>query len=518
MISRLGRFSTKKRSLLRIISSKCNLAYSKNRSQNKKYEGEDKSGENIASADKDNADPLNLHLISNNASHLEKEEKANAQRKDSEVTHNGKDLTSQVLDNLLLDMESYAQSNEKGNANVDSNSKVSDLDTNRNRINDDIEVGDDNKPGKGKDELDQLLSSLILQNDVAQDEDPSFDIDPSSLRHKPESNTEEYRAVNVDRSDENVFDLNTLDLSKQIQADKKTIEEEKQLFKDVFQTYSRPQNEEGRNKILLSLKDAVNATSTSERHALDDNKETSKIKDISADLKQELFAKVKEALMPTLQYIHNSPDHRSSSFLVSYLKDSIIRVWIGNMEIAKNDKAVFEQMYLSEFLAMLPNSEEKRNSFIHDIFASSQESPSVPILNVLTLPILFNEILHKIAMRYYDCQLALSLFNLLKRDINLYTVFCNQQTYNEILMLEWLYYGKNNLYGIEMTFVEMLNNGFTGDIETFNLLKQVIIDYYNLKMGKSFNRSKLPIWTKEDDKRAENLERKLALLVNNLNS
>lgn len=522
MILRLGSLSTNKPSLLRIISFKCNIAYSQNRfqnrSQNNRHEGENKSDENISSADKE-ADPLNLRLMSKNTFRHETNEDANTQRKDSDVSHNENNLRSQVLDNLLLDVESYAQSNEKGDANTDSESKASDLDKNRNRLDDNIEGGHDKRSGKGKDELGQLLASLNLQNDDdVQDEVLSFDIDPSSLKQKSESNAEEYRAVNVDRSDENVFDLNALDLSKQIQIDKKTVEEEKQLFKDVFQTYSAPQTEAGRNKILLSLKDAVDATSTSVRHALDDKQETSKIKDISADLKQKLFAKVKDALLPTLEYIRNSPDLSSSSLLVSYLKDSILRVWIGNMEIAKNDKNFFEDMYLSQFLAMLPSSEEKRNSFIKDIFTSSQKTPSVPMLNVLTLPVLFNEIIHKIAMRYYDCQLALSLFNLLKRDINLYTVFCNQQTYNEILRLQWLYYGKNNLYGIEMTFVEMLNNGFTGDIETFNLLKQVIIDYYNLKMGKSFNRSRLPIWTKEDDKRAENLERKLALLVDNLNS
>lgn len=53
---------------------------------------------------------------------------------------------------------------------------------------------------------------------------------------------------------------------------------------------------------------------------------------------------------------------------------------------------------------------------------------------------------------------------------------------------------------------------------TFNTLKQIIIDYHSMKMGKlEVNKSTgLPIWSKEDDKRINNLERNLRYLVQSI--
>ncbi|ODV69075.1 hypothetical protein HYPBUDRAFT_152264 [Hyphopichia burtonii NRRL Y-1933] len=99
----------------------------------------------------------------------------------------------------------------------------------------------------------------------------------------------------------------------------------------------------------------------------------------------------------------------------------------------------------------------------------------------------------------------------------------NQQTYNEILRTYWIYFGKSNLYGIEMIFTEMRNNGFEGDLMTVNIVKQILIDYYNLKLGKNDNLHlelnsdiKVPIWTIEDDARANNLQRQIQHLASSL--
>lgn len=168
-----------------------------------------------------------------------------------------------------------------------------------------------------------------------------------------------------------------------------------------------------------------------------------------------------------------------------------------------------EDMYLR---GTMRDSGNKMEKLVSDIAAQSTSNPQQPIINAFTLPILFNKLIKTIACKYQDPQLAVSLFNLLKKDLNLYTICCNQQTYNEILRINWIFNGKSNLYGIEMILLEMTNNGFLGDLVTFNLLEKIIVDYHNMKMGIDLhNQGKKvrSIWNLEDDKRVQTLERRL---------
>ncbi|CAH2352924.1 hypothetical protein CLIB1423_08S04236 [[Candida] railenensis] len=166
-----------------------------------------------------------------------------------------------------------------------------------------------------------------------------------------------------------------------------------------------------------------------------------------------------------------------------------------------------EEMYLRDIMR---DSSKKKEQLLYNILEQSTNSPGEPIINVFTLPILFNKLIKTIAFKFQDPQLSSTLFNLLKKDLNFYTICCNQQTYNEILRINWIFNGKSNLYGIEMILLEMINNGFLGDLITFNLLEMIIVDYHNMKMGIDLHESKRvrPIWNLEDDKRVQNLERK----------
>lgn len=179
-----------------------------------------------------------------------------------------------------------------------------------------------------------------------------------------------------------------------------------------------------------------------------------------------------------------------------------------------------DRFYLIDEINNSSEITEVHIKLMETIHKSSKKTPNSPILNILTLPTIFNQIIETTAYKFYDGQLALSLFNILKRDVRLYTFACNQETFNQVLKLYWIFNGKSSLYNIEMIYLEMINNGFNGDVTTFNILKQIVIDYYKLKMGTSIinESSKLPIWCKEDDKRASSLEHKLYKLASRLRS
>ncbi|EGV61837.1 hypothetical protein CANTEDRAFT_115286 [Yamadazyma tenuis ATCC 10573] len=60
----------------------------------------------------------------------------------------------------------------------------------------------------------------------------------------------------------------------------------------------------------------------------------------------------------------------------------------------------------------------------------------------------------------------------------------------------------------------MLNNGFQGNLVTFNILKQIIVDYYGLKMNNYKPiRNSLPVWNKDDDQRVQRLESALRTMA-----
>ncbi|CAI5757117.1 unnamed protein product [Candida verbasci] len=211
------------------------------------------------------------------------------------------------------------------------------------------------------------------------------------------------------------------------------------------------------------------------------NTENSKsaIKSLDIDIKNKLDEKCKEALNPTIEFLDSIPN---------------------SLELYKCLSSFFNQTsklledHKSFNIIYLPELSNKEWSSVHDdlierIATQSTEYPKEPLINVLTIPIILNFSLKKIGFRFYNGPLAMSIFNQLKSNVPLYFISCNQQTYNEILRIVWIYYGIIDLYQFEKKFTEMKIMGYEGDVTTFHILKVVIDEYNGLRHGKSdFNK------------------------------
>lgn len=229
-----------------------------------------------------------------------------------------------------------------------------------------------------------------------------------------------------------------------------------------------------------------------------------------------IFKRVNTALEPTIRYIMESEDLNTVNKTEAFFKQNILERWASMVEESKSNEELSKEIYFHRYVDNLVESAVYYDDVISSIGSASGSTPPIPKLNVLTMPIVFNAVLKRLSTRLFRGDLAYYLFNMLKGDIDLYTICCNQETYNEILKIQWVYFGKSNLYGVELTFVEMLNHGFQGDLVTYNIVKQIILDYYEMKMGKSVLYGNFPRWTQEDDRRVRNLEKNLVNLANSL--
>ncbi|CUM68396.1 uncharacterized protein PRCAT00006119001 [Priceomyces carsonii] len=383
-----------------------------------------------------------------------------------------------------LDLEHLNIKVEKTPENREDTNKA-DVDALGALVNESLEASDSKKG------IDDLLASLKLDEDLVNEESNNEKLSNMTKKHFASSN-KEVSTYNKEDTDKGRFTDKP--------SDKNIVEEERRLFQNIFESYMKPLEQDNSKNQFFKLKDTVKITDRAIEKLVDTNQRNKyDLDSVSSDLKKDLFNKSKAALGPSIDYVGKID---SIDELFGFLR-RIFKDW--RKEEDKHDI----QLLLEE---------NNNNRFTNEIAARSESQPDLPILNAFTLPIIFNKVLHDLSFKFKDGQAALTLFNLLKKDINLYTIVCNQQTYNEILRTQWIYTGKSNLYAIEMTYIEMLNNGFTGDKVTFNILKSIILDYYNLKMANSnLNKvSRLPIWTGEDDKRVRNLEGKLENLARNL--
>lgn len=370
---------------------------------------------------------------------------------------------------------------------------------------------------KPKDDIDTLLESLDLSSEtIPENESPSgfsnLVNSQMEISSKEKSMDKNYKPVDVDKTDENVFGFDFWDLPNK-KVDDSVVEEERQLFQNIFNSYIQPAKQKTKDKdLILNLRESVKLSQSKIDNLVEQNSNKYKLRSVSPTLKVDLFKKTEQALAPTIDYLK---EMESSRELVEYMH-KIFAKWTGLVEASRTDSSSFEDIFMNKLLRAKSKFGKRHSEFIAKIEESSKENPEEPILNVFTLPIVFNSVLNLLSFKFKNGQLAMSLFNILKKDINLYTVVCNQQTYNEVLRTHWIFNGKANLYGVEMIYLEMINNGFNGDLVTLNILKQIIIDYYNLKMGNShLNKDTgLPIWTKEDDRRIDYLEKRLSRLAN----
>ena len=340
----------------------------------------------------------------------------------------------------------------------------------------DITTKDDksNAEGEEEDEITKLLNSLDLQDDIEYDK----------LEHK-----QDYSPVNIDESD--VIDQQ---LFKTNDSNNDVITKEKDLLQDILKSYQNIDEEKSNSekKIFDNLTQYYTGSKLSNQFYQDT-----------------LFKRVTESLSSTLDYIDSSKGKHE----VVHKLNTIINQ-LNNEQISVNDRQGF---FLTSLLKHKKITNDHENLF-EEMELQSKISPANPKLNVLSLPSLFNQCLKTLHTKFNDGALCLTLFNYLKKDLNLYSVCCNQDTYNEILKTYWVFQGKSNIYAIENLYIEMTNNGFQGNLTTFNILKQIIVDYYDLKMGNSpLYSTNLPIWTQEDDSRIESLESSLNKLAKTLN-
>lgn len=340
----------------------------------------------------------------------------------------------------------------------------------------DITTKDDknNAEGEEEDEITKLLNSLDLQDDIEYDK----------LEHK-----QDYSPVNIDESD--VIDQQ---LFKTNDSNNDVITQEKDLLQDILKSYQNIDEEKSNSekKIFDNLTQYYTGSKLSNQFYQDT-----------------LFKRVTESLSSTLDYIDSSEGKHE----VVHKLNAIINQ-LNNEQISVNDRQGF---FLTSLLKHKKITNDHENLF-KEMELQSKISPANPKLNVLSLPLLFNQCLKTLHTKFNDGALCLTLFNYLKKDLNLYSVCCNQDTYNEILKTYWVFQGKSNIYAIENLYIEMTNNGFQGNLTTFNILKQIIVDYYDLKMGNSpLYSTNLPIWTQEDDSRIESLESSLNKLAKTLN-
>lgn len=303
--------------------------------------------------------------------------------------------------------------------------------------------------------------------------------------------------IDIDKSDETVFDMDFL--TNNADTSTKVHEQEKLMFQNIFNTYvsSSPASDR-RNDGFSRMKHALNAAGS-----LVVRPASNELATVSQSFRNEMFARTKQAMAPTMAYIDNMGTVDQA---VDYF-ELVTNQWLATV----SDKLQVATIYLSGLLKNTTKLSKRHETVLEEIRQSSTNTPKLPTLNVFTLPIIFNKLLETVAYKHHDGQVAISLFNLLKKDVTLYSSACNQETYNEVLKLQWIYYGKNSLYNVEMIYLEMINNGFGGDLTTFHILKQIIVDYHQVKMAKSqINyKSGLPIWSREDDKRVQTLEWKL---------
>lgn len=313
-----------------------------------------------------------------------------------------------------------------------------------------------------------------------------------------------YKRVDIDKTDEDVL------LGEEDAANMDAVlTEEKQLFQKIFDTYALKEDlttpEVSLNQALWSLRDSLKAT---RRKLVEHISSTDEVLpgQRSSPVDVQLFNQTKEALESTFFYLSD----KTQLELVDFLRTQFERYY------QKDFSGDF--YFFKARLESMDDYKSKCDGVCRDIRVRSESNPSEPILNAFTMPVIFNHILQLLSTKLYDGQLALTLFNSLKKDLNLYTVVCNQQTYNEILKIYWIYRGKSSLYEIELIYLEMANNGFKGDMQTFSILKEIIVSYHTIRMGKSnYSPHRVPIWSQEDDRRVQNLERKLTLLSRSLN-
>ena len=231
-------------------------------------------------------------------------------------------------------------------------------------------------------------------------------------------------------------------------------------------------------------------------------KDSLRVQGTTLKVYEELESKSKDALGPTLDFIDNElkNSREVNEYYLSLLKNASVQI-----DKARDKRNLNEQVYLRLVLALDRKQwSDQHQSVVDQIAKQSLLSPKDPVLNAISLPIITNHILKILGFRFFNGELLMSLFHLLKENVYLHTLCCNQETYNQVLKICWIYYGSVDLLQFEKVFVEMKFMGFPGDVSTCNILKVVIDQYNAMARGKSvLNKFGARVFTKDDNARID---------------
>lgn len=340
-----------------------------------------------------------------------------------------------------------------------------------------------------KDVLSDILADIVFEPSGS--ESSELDRIFADLAKGPPEETDHYTNVTLDQTDEDVFE----------QESKKsdTIREEKRLFEDIFESYAAidretPKSTKLEDEVLWNLQQSFAKPSRkpSEQPFLSQT--------LSALVIKKCSDSAKIAILPTLDLL-----------LAMEKQLQLVQFLAGVLDRYDAKDYDQESFYMHKLNSESTEEFEARAERLFDeAHNRSVADPLKPYLHEYTLPAMFNHIVRLLSNKFYNGQLAISLFNSVKKDIHLYTIMCNQETYNEMLKVYWIYMGKSSLCEIELLMVEMTTNGFRGDLTTFTILKEVMGEYHTMRMGKSlYNPGGAPIWSLEDEKRATKMGEKL---------
>ncbi|GEQ69040.1 hypothetical protein JCM33374_g2711 [Metschnikowia sp. JCM 33374] len=361
-----------------------------------------------------------------------------------------------------------------------------------------------------REKLDDVLAGLMFDySEAPENKDPSidslfgdiFDKKPSSTLSSNLLSDEELSDFDIDGSRHS---KSTVKPNKK-PADENVLADERELFEKIFATYSQADETTGSSdklhqSVLSNLQDSF-ATVTKPAHAASPPRHA--VENLSDTENRAIDENTRHALAATLKYIDELPTREA---VVAFARDFFAR-----FQLTEFPKTSF---YLHKRRGESTGAYLARHEELSDeTRRQSEATPESPVLNAFTTPVLFNHVISVLTNTHHAGALSLSLFNSAKEDLNLYTNVCNQLTYNEMLKVYWVFFGKRSLCEIELIVVEMMNNGFAGDKYTFSILKEILSTYYAMKKGQSnYNPGGQSIWSKEDEKRARNLSEKLEVL------
>lgn len=320
--------------------------------------------------------------------------------------------------------------------------------------------------------------------------------------------TQESQKITFDTSmDASPFKKSLLEDEDDVKHD--DVKQERELFDKVFhkvfEKYNQADKFEFNKQTSLGMRSTLQDTMKNPKSKLD--RQVTLAMRVTNRLKQDtidaMFSEFSKAIKPTLDILSEmSTRQELSAFLSRILKRFQQKDY--------NKKEFALSMKKNETVA---NFSKRYVSLSEEAKKISELDGSNPMICAYTVPLVFNKVLQELLFRFHDAEFALTLFNLVKKDLSLYMVCCNQDTYNEMLRMIWVYYGKSSLAEVEMTFLEMKNNGFPGNVDTYRILREIILQYHMAKLGKGTGFS---FWLKEDEKRVRNLEKSLSKLVGEL--